>query len=265
MENIIERMQHLNSVFRYSSENIIPLQEFCNQLAEILNSNIYLFYEDGNIFCHAIAPEFVCPYNDLSLEGHTLPDTFHSFFNKKDRSTFNVHEKCPICTYENVGICTMGERYYSMIPITSSRKKRAGLLLIRYGGPFEQDEEILCEYAAMVISLDILYRDQEKLKSESLETAYSELAVKTLSLSELYAANAVLKMIDGNWGMVKLADAANVAFVTQSAVTSAIRKLEGAGVISTKTRGVKGKEIFINNKYLRNEITTSLENAVSKG
>ncbi len=258
MKNVLERVRKLNSIFRYSSENEMPLQEFCVELANIIKSNIYLFYENGHIFCHATTPDFQCPYNDLSLEGHTLPDAFLCLFNKKDRSVFNVHEICPICTYGDVGACALGERYFSLIPIHAMTAKRAGVLLIRYGEPFAQGEEMLSEYAALVVSMDLMYREQANLRENSVRIAYSQLAVRSLSSSELHAASAVLRMVDREHEIVKLTDAATKAYVTQSAVSSALQKLEGAGVISTQTLGVKGKRIHVENEYLLTEIERKL-------
>ena len=174
MKNVLERVRKLNSIFRYSSENEMPLQEFCVELANIIKSNIYLFYENGHIFCHATTPDFQCPYN-----------AFLCLFNKKDCSVFNVHEICPICTYGDVGACALGERYFSLIPIHAMTAKRAGVLLIRYGEPFAQGEEMLSEYAALVVSMDLMYREQANLRENSVRIAYSQLAVRSLSAPEM--------------------------------------------------------------------------------
>lgn len=260
MDNIIERIQKLNMVFRYSAENLIPLQEFCDQLSAILKSNIYLFYADRRIFCHSFSSEFPCQHNEPSMESHLLPDKYFNFFQNTDGSIFNVYEPDPFCTCDGVSTCIYRERYFSVLHVYSAFSSGAGILMVRYGEPFKQDEEILCEYTAVIVSLELLYHAQSRIKQDSLQMAYSRLAAKSLSSSELCAAQAVLAQIKGKTGTVLLSSVAAATFVTQSTVSSALKKLESAGVISTRSLGVKGKSITVNNEYLRGALSASLNN-----
>jgi transcriptional pleiotropic repressor len=261
MMDIIGRIQELNASFQHSIENSLSLQQFCEQLCKILHANIYFFYADGEIFCYATSPDYHCRHTDRSLVERQLPSKYKTFFDDVQHSAFNVYEEFPGCTCEDVDKCIYSERYFSIVPIyyNALRATKAGMLMIRYGSPFAQEEEILCEYTAIVVALELFYRAQDSIKQDAMQIAYSQLAVNSLSASELTAAKVILDQIDGEEGIVMLVKAAAQAFVTQSVASSALKKLESAGVISTQSFGVKGKHIKINNQYLREEVSARAE------
>ncbi len=259
MESIAEQIQKLNLVFRSSSSELIPLKLFCKQLCSILKSNVYLFYEDGEIFCHAESSDFECPHNTQSLAEGVMPERFLSFYKNTDESVFNIYELHPKCTSAGIDNCIFNERYFSMIPIYSDQKRAAGILLIRYGAPFAPDEEVLCEYTAVIASLKLLLAARARIKEEAMEQAYSHLAVKSLSFSEQKAACSLISALkESPDGIIMLSVIANRAFVTRSAMTSAVKKLEGSGVIMTRPLGVKGKYIELCNRYLENDILEAI-------
>ena len=258
MSDIISRLQQLNEFFQHSVENSVPLWQFCEQLCKILHANIYFFNPDGEIFCYATSPDYICRYNERSLEARCLPERYKDMFKDVKHSIFNVYEQFPTCTCENVTECIYKERYFSIVPIyyNGLKANKAGMLVIRYGAPFEQEEEMLCEYTAIVVALELFYQAQNSIKQDAMELAYSQMAVNSLSASELTAAKVILNQLSGGEGIVMLVKAAAQAFVTQSVASSALKKLESAGVISSQSYGVKGKHIKINNKHLLNEINS---------
>ncbi len=262
MTDIIRQIQELNTFFQHSIENTVSLQQFCDRLCQILRANIYIFFQDGEIFCYSLFPEYDCSYSDSSLKDRMLPQKYKSIFDGVERSAFNVYEKAPTCTCENVDKCIYSERYFSVVPIYyyNMDATKAGMLMMRYGSSFEQEEEIICEYTAMLVSLELFYQAQNSIKEEAMQVAYSQLAVKSLSTSELNAAKVILEQIANDNGSVMLVKAADQAFVTQSVVSNALKKLESAGVISTQSYGVKGKHISVNNKYLLDDIKNRMKN-----
>lgn len=254
MVNIINKIKQLNTVFQHSITSSMPLNELCHQLSNIINSNIYLFYPSGQIFSYSIAYTFQCPHTKASLKDLNLPNVFLDIFHKNMVAHYNVFTEKPICTCEGIDNCIFSDRYHSMVPIMLNFSKKAGMLLIRYGEKFTADDEILCEYTAAIISIELLRQENENIRQEALEIANAKLALQSLSFSELKSVVAVLKEITDTHSTIFLNSIANEIFVTQSTVTSALKKLEVAGIIKTKSMGVKGKYIKIINPYLRDEI-----------
>ena len=71
-------------------------------------------------------------------------------------------------------------------------------------------------------------------------------ALETLSYSEGMAVKAILKTMEGNLeGYIVASKIADESKITRSVIVNAMRKLESAGVIATRSLGMKGTYIHI--------------------
>ena len=257
---LITKIRQLNTVFEKATKEFLPLEALCNELSDIIESNIYVFTPDGEIIAYAIAKKFICPYTDKNpLKKTMLPEYYLSLFRSCDSTIFSRYEEIPGCTYADVEVCLFRKRYYSLYPIHSNSEKSAGMLLIRYGSNFVPSDTVLCEYASAIVSLWLMHEKQIEDQQRVMEMESAQLASKALSFSELQAANAVMQELDGEKGHVFFNLIAAKAYVTQSIVTSALKKLESAGVIQTKVHGAKGKSVCVNNPYLKQELHRALQ------
>jgi GTP-sensing transcriptional pleiotropic repressor codY len=66
------------------------------------------------------------------------------------------------------------------------------------------------------------------------------MAVNTLSYSELRAVSAILAELDGNEGQLTASVIADRIGITRSVIVNALRKLESAGIIESRSLGMKG-------------------------
>lgn len=254
MDTIVSKIHRLNMVFTRSATTVIPLDALCDELCDILGCNIYLFDTEGHIFAYSVADVFHCPYTDCSLSAQELPLRYMELFKANDTSIVDRYEGDPKCTYEDVGRCQFNNRYYSIYPVYSVLKKVSGILFIRYEDSFSEAEKILCEYTCAIVSLEMLRQEQEKAHRISKEAAKAKLAVDSLTYSERRAACAALQKIEWCRGEVFLNCIATQTYTAPSTVSGALKKLELATMIETKSRGVKGMHIQVLNSNLRSEL-----------
>lgn len=80
-----------------------------------------------------------------------------------------------------------------------------------------------------------------------------QVALSTLSYSELEAAMNILSELDGDESLIVASKIADRAGITRSVIVNALRKLESAGVIESKSLGMKGTYIRILNEHLIEE------------
>ena len=76
----------------------------------------------------------------------------------------------------------------------------------------------------------------------------------TLSYSEVEAAINILGELDGDEGLLVASKIADRVGITRSVIVNALRKFESAGVIESKSLGMKGTYIKVLNEYLLEEI-----------
>ena len=82
-------------------------------------------------------------------------------------------------------------------------------------------------------------RIEDEIKKKIVKSAIS-----TLSASELQAIKAVFEALDGTEGILVASRIADNTGITRSVIVNALKKFDSAGVISTKSSGMKGTKIL---------------------
>ena len=79
-------------------------------------------------------------------------------------------------------------------------------------------------------------------------------AIGTLSFSELEAVKHVFDELEGQEGMIVASKIADRVGITRSVIVNALRKFESAGVIESRSSGMKGTYIKVVNDAVYEEI-----------
>ena len=84
-------------------------------------------------------------------------------------------------------------------------------------------------------------------------------AISTMSASEIDAVRAIFEEMHGNEGILVASKIADRVGITRSVIVNALRKLESAGVIESRSSGMKGTYIKIKNDFIKDEIRQMTE------
>ena len=95
---------------------------------------------------------------------------------------------------------------------------------------------------------------QDEIEDEARKKAVVQLAIGTLSYSELEAVEHIFEELDGNEGLLVASKIADKVGITRSVIVNALRKFESAGVIESRSLGMKGTHIKILNEKLIDEL-----------
>lgn len=167
-----------------------------------------------------------------------------------------------LSTKENVNLSTLGFEstdcavYRGVItPIVIAGERLGTLFLYRNNSEYEIDDIILCEYATSVVGLEILRSVTEETAEESRRVAGAKSAISTLSGSEMEAIIHVFDELGGMEGVLVASKIADRVGITRSVIVNALRKLESAGVIESRSSGMKGTYIKVINDMVFDEIS----------
>src|SRR5699024_11612756 len=102
-------------------------------------------------------------------------------------------------------------------------------------------------------------RGSSDLNSRDIEdnirsTTAVQMAINTLSYSELIAVQAIFDALDGNEGRLTASSIADEIGITRSVIVNALRKLESAGVIESRSLGMKGTYLKVLNPRFKEEL-----------
>ena len=125
----------------------------------------------------------------------------------------------------------------------------------RYKPEFGNDDLILGEYGATVVGLEIQRRKTMEIEEEARQKAVVQMAIGTLSYSEVEAVRQIFNELKGTEGLLVASKIADRSGITRSLIVNALRKLESAGVIETRSLGMKGTHIKILNNNFGEELS----------
>ena len=81
-----------------------------------------------------------------------------------------------------------------------------------------------------------------------------QMAIGTLSYSEIEAVQQIFAELDGDEGLLVASKIADRSGITRSVIVNALRKLESAGVVESRSLGMKGTRIKITNSKFKDEL-----------
>lgn len=97
----------------------------------------------------------------------------------------------------------------------------------------------------------------EENEEEKRKVAIVRSAINTLSYSELEAILHIFDELDGNEGILVASRIADRVGITRSVIVNALRKFESAGVIESRSSGMKGTYIKVVNDVVLMSLTES--------
>ena len=141
-----------------------------------------------------------------------------------------------------------------IVPIDIAGERLGTLFMYRADGIYDIEDIILCEYGATVIGMEMMRAENDEFAEESRKQQVVHSALGTLSGSELKAMRQVFKELQGNDGILVASKIAEQAGITRSIIVTGLKKLESAGVIESKSAGMKGTKVRICNEMLLEEL-----------
>ena len=261
MQNLLDKIRKVNKVLQYSiSDDVETFSKISEVLSEVMSCNVYIADENGKLLGYAFTELFTCQLNISTLEakGTMFPESFTQIINSFMETSSNIKEMDPICVYNSSIHCPFeGNRYSTYVPINASGSRLGTLVLAKFKNSFSEEDLILAEVSATVVGLEMLGIKNRALEREAHHKNVVQMAISTLSYSELEAMIHIFKELNGNEGMLVASKVADRVGITRSVIVNALRKLESAGVIQTRSLGMKGTYI----KILNDKLLDGLEKA----
>ena len=158
------------------------------------------------------------------------------------------------CSFLKGTKCYFGDKRTTIVPIYGNGERIGTLIVAKYDREFNDEDLLLAEYAAAVIGVEILHERAARVEEEARKKAMVQIAFSTLSFSELEAINSIMEALNGTEGLLVASKIADSVGITRSVIVNALRKFESAGLIETKSLGMKGTYIRVKNEFLLDEL-----------
>lgn len=250
---LLEKTRRINRILQQSEENIISFNEVCRILSEILDANTYVASAKGKVLGVSLTDASDCP---IIVDKKTGDKRFPNEYNEQlllvteTKSNVTKDELLKIFKYD----IDSYEKLVTIVPINGSGKRLGTMVLARFDNEFNDEDLVMAEYSATVVGLEILRSETEAIEEEARKKAVVQMAIGTLSYSELEAVEHILNELEGEEGLIVASKIADRVGITRSVIVNALRKFESAGVIESRSLGMKGTYIKILNTNLLKEL-----------
>nr|WP_297704839.1 GTP-sensing pleiotropic transcriptional regulator CodY [uncultured Butyrivibrio sp.] len=247
---LLDKTRKIGKLLHNSNSGKVVFNDICRVLCDILSSNMFVISKKGKVLGIGESPN-VESLSDL------LVDSVGSFIDPM----LNERLLTILSTKENVNLETLGfegidsSKFQAIItPIEIAGERLGTLFIYKTEAPYDIDDIILCEYGTTVVGLEMLRAVNEENAEESRKLAVVKSAIGTLSFSEMQAIIHIFDELDGMEGVLVASKIADRVGITRSVIVNALRKFESAGVIESRSSGMKGTYIKVTNDVVFNEI-----------
>lgn len=247
---LLDKTRKINKLLHNNSSQKVVFNDICDVLTGILNSNILVISKKGKVLGVGIC-EGVEEIKEL------IKDEVGGFIDP----LLNERLLGVLSTKENVNLQTLGfesdnvRKYQAIItPIDIAGERLGTLFIYKCDQQYEIDDIILCEYGTTVVGLDMMRSVNEESAEEVRKIQIVKSAISTLSFSELEAITHIFEELDGNEGILVASKIADRVGITRSVIVNALRKFESAGVIESRSSGMKGTYIKVINDVIFDEL-----------
>ena len=247
---LLDKTRKINKLLHNNNSSKVVFNDICEVLTEILDSNILVISRKGKVLgvslCEGV--EEIKELIEDKVGGHI-------------DAMLNERLLGVLSTKENVNLETLGfesvdtKRFQAVIaPIEISGERLGTLFLYKCDDQYDIDDIILCEYGVTVVGLEMLRAVSEENAEESRKIAVVKSAISTLSFSEMEAITHIFDELNGTEGILVASKIADRVGITRSVIVNALRKFESAGVIESRSSGMKGTYIKVLNDVVFEEV-----------
>lgn len=247
---LLDKTRKINKLLHNNASTKVAFNDICSVMREIVASNVLVISRKGKILGTG-------SYGGIDLMQNLLRYDVGSFIDLM----LNERLLGILSTKENVNLETLGfesddsNRYQAIItPIDIAGERLGTLFIYRTKEEYSIDDIILCEYGATVVGLEMLRSVNEENAEENRRKQVVKSAIGTLSFSEMEAIVHIFEELDGMEGILVASKIADRVGITRSVIVNALRKFESAGVIESRSSGMKGTYIKVLNDVIFDEI-----------
>lgn len=259
VEDSVAKMKRITRLLQRTVGQGIDFREIAESLADEIDADVYVLDKDGKILGQHSDNSNRCEtiMNAVSLEKR-FSDEFNQWLSAIGHTLANYREDGDSCVFNKEIECGLEEETLMVIPVRAGGKRLGTLVFVMLGNEFSQGDILMGECGATAVGMEILQTEVNKKNKDQRRKNKAQMAIDVLSFSELKAIKYIFDEIGGDRGFLVASKVADTIGITRSVIVNALRKLESAGIIESKSLGMKGTYI----RALNYEFLEALEHAI---
>ena len=254
MKTLLEKTRRINRTIQQSVGYQVDFNEMAKLVSEVMEATVYVFSRKGKLLGSAVHAAFgTSVMEDEVLTQGSLSADFNQELLKIDITSAN--QKGSDQTIYNPDVVSpFADKNITIVPLAGGGERHGTLIIAKTDQEFTDADLILAEYVATVVGMEIVRSRSDKLDDEVRKSSLSNCHQHALSFSEQEAVEHIFDELDGEEGLLVASKIADSVGITRSVIVNALRKLESAGVIESRSLGMKGTYIRVLNDFFLEEL-----------
>ncbi len=258
---LLDKTRKIEKLLHNKSTGKVVFNDICKVMSEIMASDVLVLSKKGKVLGVSELPDTsIRPIKTMMKD--KIGDFIDNTLNERLLSVLSTNENVMLST---LGFDTEDADHGAIISPIEIAGERLGTVFIYNGGEnYGIDDIIICEYGTTVVGLEMLRAVSEESAEENRKTAIVKSAISTLSYTEIQAILHIFEEMDNKReGILVASKIADKAGITRSVIVNALRKFESAGVIESRSSGMKGTYIKVLNDAVYKELDNMKEKVES--
>ena len=244
LAEILENVRQFGRIVQGRSEgHPLDYSKLARLLCDFTNANVYIFSSDAKKLGYSWVPGYSSKRLEEIMKNGTMPEEFAKKLENMKETVICDDDACLFDDDVPGNVC---DKHLLYVAIHGAGLERLGtIMIVRVAENFMIKDILLAEYLATLVGIEILHDRSRDIEEKSRHRVSVQMAMRALSYSESEAMKHIIARIKGDDGVVIASKIADKAKVTRSVIVSALRKLESAGLIKSRSLGMKGTYIRV--------------------
>lgn len=254
MRDLLKKIRKVDSIFERKSAAGFSFDEICKILSSLMNSNVYVVNTKGRLMgVHYENKEDSVVIYDYESGSEWIVDEANTSFLEIAETEANISGTYAESIFK-VLPKNQFNKLHMIIPIYGGGQRLGTIFFARYDEKFTVEDVILGEHVSTIIGIEIERRRYRRIEEIRRNKSLARMAIDSLTGTEKIAAKLIFNELEGDTTLLVLRKIADREHITRSICLNALRKIESAGIIETRSYGAKGTEIKVLNKVFPQEL-----------
>ncbi|AKG73779.1 GTP-sensing pleiotropic transcriptional regulator CodY [Salinicoccus halodurans] len=243
MSSLLQKTREINKLIQGNKGLKVDFKEVSEIVSSVLVCNAFIVSRKGKVLGFGVNSEIKNQRIREMLETRRFPEEYVNQVMKIDETRENIKFEDPMTIFPTEDSFQDSET--CIVPISGGGERLGTLILGRVSEPFSDDDLVLAEYAGTVVGMEVLREKQGEIEKKARDKASIAMAIRSLSYSEREAIEHIFEELNADEGLLVASKVADRVGITRSVIVNALRKLESAGVIESRSLGMKGTFIKV--------------------
>lgn len=252
-KKILEFTKDINNMIQQDLATVPALNELCTMTVSCIQADVVILDLEGRLVTESRLREDGFAFNTRQMENGRYID---SQLNDQFRNIVESSENVNLNNFyiKNIAKTELKKYVAAIFPLSLATVRLGTLVFMKEGMALSTEELCVAEITNVVATLIMSYSKNQEDAEVSRKLSVVKSALSTLSYSELDAIVHIFGELDSSEGLLVASKVADRVGITRSVIVNALRKFESAGVIETRSLGMKGTYIKVLNDSLITEL-----------